>query len=239
MAIDTQKLMKYSGLFGLGLVLLGGILYYRERKAAGQGLFGLGHPGYQPGRFEEAPIVESHQYGNMRTELRESADMPIQQRIASIQKMIEKGVTDPNMTKLAMQITAHCPERDGMCEGKAIYKYVKKHMRYTGDVSPILRSNGKVEGIDRYATPQRSLEFGAGDCDDQVAVVGTLASSIGLLTRLRVTAQSGEEDYSHIYPIIGLDKFNPTYFVAVDTTLPGTRKFGVEYPSARQMDFDA
>jgi hypothetical protein len=239
MPFDSQRLLKYSGFVGLGMIVLGGFLYWRHRKAQGQGLFGLGLGSYRPGRFEEAPVVESHRFGNMQTELRESADMPIEQRIASIQKMIEKGVMDPNMTKLAMKITAHCPERDGKCEAKAIYKYVKKHMRYTGDVAPIKRSNGSVEGIDRYATPQRSLEFGGGDCDDQVAVVATLGSSIGLVTRLRVTAQPGEDDYSHIYPIIGLPKFAPTQFVAVDTTLPGMSKFGVEYPSARQMDFDA
>src|ERR1700730_5164735 len=136
MPIDTQKLLKYSGLFGVGLALLGGILYYRERKAAGKGLFGLGDS-YRPGRFNEAPIVDSYDDGDMKTTLRESADMPIEERIASIQKLIEKSVMDPQMRKLAFDITKSCPERDGVCEAKKIYKWVKKNVKYQGDIAPI------------------------------------------------------------------------------------------------------
>lgn len=241
MPIDSQQLLKYSGFVGLGLVVVGGFLYYRERQQATLGLTsGLGRNGYTPGRYQEAPFVSSRTRNGMTATLRESAgEMPIEQRIASIQKMVAEGVEDPEMRRLAFAITKHCAERDGMCEAKAIYKWMRKNVKYSGDVAPIKRANGETEGIDLYQSGKRTVQFGAGDCDDQSALVATLASVIGLTTRLRVTGQPGESDYSHIYPVVGLEKFAPTYWVAVDTTLPGRNKFGVEYPNSMQRDFDA
>jgi len=229
-----QSWVKLTGLFGLGLVAFGVYFYFRDKKQSG-----LANRRYYPGRFGEAPAIDSFTDGNMTTIMRASPDMPIEQRIGSIQKMIEKSVQDPEMTKLAMQITKHCPDRDGMCEAKAIYKAVKKQVRYQGDIAPIKMSNGQVEGIDRYVSARRTWEFQGADCDDQVILIATLASVIGLTTRLRVSAESPDEDYSHVYPVVLLPKFSPTYGVAVDTTLPGTNKFGVEYPAAKVADFDA
>lgn len=240
MPFDSHRLLKYSGFVGLGLIAIGGLMYYRERQTLGLTNGLSGRHAYSPGRFQEAPAVGGTTRGGMQTTIRESSgDMPIEQRIASIQKMIEAGVEDPEMRALAFKITAKCPERDGMCEAKAIYKWMRKHVKYSGDVSPIMRGNGQVEGIDLYQSGKRTVQFGGGDCDDQSALVATLASVIGLTTRLRVTAQEGDDDYSHIYPVVLLPKFSPSYGVAVDTTLPGMNKFGVEYPSVKSQDFDA
>lgn len=246
MTIDSERLLKYSGLFGLGLIVVGGFLWYREKKTLGlvNGFAGLGLNGshrYSPGKFSEAPITDQRKSGGMIATTREtSGDMPIEQRIASIQAMIEASATDPKVRQLAFRITKHCKERDGLCEAKAIYKWMRKNVKYSGDISPIKRSNGETEGIDLYQKPAITLfDFQAGDCDDQTAAVASLASAIGLTARLRVTQSQGDDDWSHIYPVVLLDKFNPTYAVAVDTTLPGWNKFGVEYPSVKSMDFDA
>lgn len=234
---DSKRFAKWSGLFGLGLVVAGGFLYYRDsRRAAGKGLFG-----YQPGRFMEAPAIDSFSDGNMKTVLRQSTsqEMPIEERIASIQKLVEKSVMDPEMRKLAIRITRNCPERDGLCEAKAIYKYVKKNVRYTGDIASIKMSNGETEGIDLYQSARRTLELGAGDCDDMSIVTSTLLASIGITPRLRVTAEDANSDWGHIYTTAQLPKFSPTYAVALDATLPGSNKFGVEMPAGKIQDFDA
>lgn len=239
--MKTSTVMKLSGLLGASLIVFGGIMLYRDRKRQG-----LGNYRQVSGRFAEAPMLDRYHddESNAVTTLRGAENLTIEQRIGSIQKMIEKSVMDPEMTRLAMKITEHCPERDGKCEAKAIYKWVKQHVRYTGDVAPIKMSNGDVEGIDRYATARRTIEYGSGDCDDQVTVVATLTSSIGLLSKLRVTAECPDpaqcED-GHIYPVVALPKFSdsPTNFVALDTTLPGSYNFGVEAPSARITDYDA
>ena len=228
-----MKTSTFMGLLGLGLAVIGGALYYQERKRSG--LMGR----YTPGKFAEAPVIDSYSDGETTTTLRASNNMTVEERIGSIQKMIEKSVMDPQMRKLAMQITAGCPERDGRCEAKAIYKWVKKNVRYTGDVAPIKMSTGDVEGIDLYQSARKTIEYGGGDCDDQVGVVGTLASVIGLTTRLRVTSEEPGGEPSHIYGVVGLPKFDPSSWIAVDTTLPGSYNFGVEGGSGEVTDFDA
>jgi hypothetical protein len=226
--------LKISCWLGVGLLATGIYLYWREKK-----LQGLGGHRYMAGRFAEAPVVDSYSDGNMQTVLRASPDMPIQQRIASIQKMVEKSVQDPEMRKLAGSLTRHCGDRDGMCEAKAIYKAVKKRVRYVGDIAPVKMANGDVEGIDLYQSARRTWDMQIGDCDDQTILIETLLSVIGITARSRVTAETPDADDSHIYPIALLPKFSPSYAVALDTTLPGSNKFGVEVSPGRITDFDA
>lgn len=237
MAIDSDKLIKYSAVAGVGLLVVGIILLWRQRQALG---LGDATPyRYVSGQAEEAPVVSSYSDGNMSTEIRASDDMPIEQRVATIQRKIHEGAQDPQMRKLALAITASCPERDGLCEAKAIYKAVKKRIRYTGDIAPIKHPDGSVDGIDLYQSARRTWEFQGGDCDDQVILNSVLLAHNGITPRLRVTAESPDADDSHIYSVALLPKFQPAYAVALDTTLPGSNKFGVEVPPGRVTDFDA
>lgn len=236
MAIDPDKLIKYSAVAGVGLIVVGGILLYRQRKGIG---LGSANYRYVRGMAEEAPVISQFSDGSMSTEIRASEDMPIEQRVATIQRKVHEGVQDPYMRQLALQITAGCPERDGYCEAKAIYKAVKKRVRYTGDVAPIKHPDGSVEGIDLYQSARRTWEFRGGDCDDQVILNAVLLAHNGITPRLRVTAEDPNGDDGHIYGVALLPKFQPAYAVALDTTLPGSNKFGTEVPAGRVTDFDA
>ncbi len=220
-------------LFGLGLAAVAGYFYYRKRTGS------LGRPRFVPGRVPQAPVIDGYSDGNMKTTLRASKTMPIEERLASIQDLVHKSVQDPEMRKLALQITASCPERDGECEARAVYDFVKANVRYTGDVAPIAFPNGEVEGIDLYQSARRTVEFGGGDCDDQDILIATLLALNGITPRMRVIREEGGEDWSHIYPIAGLPKNSPSGWIALDTTLPGNNKFGVEVPYAEALDFPA
>jgi hypothetical protein len=235
--VNTDRLVKLSALVGLGLFALGGIMAYRRKRSlAGAGLRGR----LVSGRVAQAALVGSFNDGTMKTELRADRDMPIEQRLASIQDLVHKSVQDPKMRKLALHITSKCPERDGLCEAKAIYQAVKARVRYTGDIAPIKQgSKGPVEGIDLYQSAWRTWEFGGGDCDDQSILVATLLALNGIEPRLRVTAESKSTDWSHIYPFGLLPKGSSSGKpVVLDTTLPGNR-FGAEVPFAKNLDFPA
>jgi transglutaminase-like putative cysteine protease len=225
---------KQWGLVGLGVALLGGYFIYRQRKTAS-----LGRVRFMSKRYEEAPAIDGYSDGNMRTTLRASEGMPIEERLASIQKLVHKSVQDPEMRKLALKITSQCPERDGECEARAVYNFVKDNVRYTGDVAPIKFPNGDVEGIDLYQSARRTLEFGGGDCDDQSVLIATLLALNGITPRLRVMKESKSDDWSHIFPLAGLPKNGPSKWVALDTTLPGRNKYAVEVPYAEALDFPA
>ncbi|MGH7175767.1 MAG: transglutaminase-like domain-containing protein, partial [Tepidisphaeraceae bacterium] len=214
---------KQWGLIGLGVVLVGGVILYRRRKSGG-----LGRVRFIGQRFAEAPAIDGYSDGNMRTTMRASEAMPIEERLASIQQLVHKSVQDPEMRKLALSITAQCPERDGECEARAVYAFVKDNVRYTGDVAPIKFPNGEVEGIDLYQSARRTLEFGGGDCDDQSVLIATLLALNGITPRLRVMKEGKSDDWSHIFPLAGLPKMSPSEWVALDTTLPGRNKFGTQ-----------
>lgn len=227
---NVDRLTLFTGLTGLGLLVTGIVMHQRQKKSLGLSL----------GRAKQASVVDSYSDGNMRTELRSDPEMPIEQRLATIQDKVVKSVQDPEMRKIALKITSKCPERDGLCEARAVYDYVKRNVRYTGDIAPIaMGAGGPVEGIDLYQSARRTIEFGGGDCDDQTILVATLLALNGITPRLRVVKQSRNEDWSHIYPVAMLPKFSPSKSVALDTTLPGADKFGVEAPHAKSKDFAA
>ena len=232
--MDLKNVMKISAVAGAGMIVVGAFLYYRERKAA-QALQGL-RGGRYLGDAEEAPVVGGYSNGGMRTQLRASRDMPIEQRLATIQRKVRESVQDPEMRKLALQITSKCPERDKVCEAKAIYHATKKRIRYTGDVAPVVWEDGSIEGIDLYQSARRTwFDMLGGDCDDQAILNSTLLSLNGIPAMLRVTAESHLDDWSHIYAVGQLGNMT----LALDTTLPGKNRFGVEAPYAKKKDFPA
>jgi hypothetical protein len=152
-------------LLGIGAAAVFGYFIYRRQGG------GLGRARLASGRARQAPVVDGYSDGNMKTTLRMSEDMPIEERLASIQDLVYKSIQDPEMRKLALQITSSCPARDGQCEAEAIYNYVKNTVRYSGDIAPIAWPDGNVEGIDLYQSARRTLlDMHAGDC----LPVGTL-----------------------------------------------------------------
>lgn len=228
MAKDRLGLLLALGGLAVGV---GGAIYLARH----QGKVALGR--VVTGRAARPPLVGERSEGGMRVRHYRSARMPIEQRVRLIQDRVWEGIQDPRMRKLALAITKNCPERDGLCEAKAVYNYVKSRTRYTGDIAPVaMGAGGPVESVDLFQSAQRTLEFGGGDCDDHVALGAVLMSLNGIETRLRVTAERVFADWGHIYPVVGLPKTAPTKWIAADTTLPGSR-FGVEVPFGKNLDY--
>lgn len=233
----TNTLAWISGLTGLGLLVLGGVAY--KKQAAGIAGLGFGRGRHFRGRAPEAPMIGRYSSNGMTTTLREQPNMPIEVRVASIQKAIEKSIQDPQMRAISLKATAHCPERDGVCEAKAIYDFIKARVRYTGDIAPIKWADGSVEGVDLFQTARRTLEFGGGDCDDQNILAATMLAHNGITPRLRVVKTRGASDWEHIFAGALLPKGGGDKFYALDTTLPGNDHFGREPSYHRFVDFDA
>jgi len=169
----TSRNKKRLGIAIGAAAIIGGLVYFgrRQRHLAGLGLF---KPKYRlvTKRFAPAPLVGSFEAGGMRTEHRRSAEMPIEERVASIQDLVWKGVQDGRMRKLGLALTQHCPERDEQCEIKAIYDHMKsrgtdglRNYRYAYDIAPVkMGRNGPVEGVDLFQSARRTTEMRAGDC---------------------------------------------------------------------------
>lgn len=205
-------------------------------------LGGLGYLFYRRngGLLGRSTVYTPTRRGGMTMTHYRHPKMPIKERIRILQDLTWDSVNDPRNRKLALQATQKCPERDGMCEAKAVYDTIKKKIRYTGDVAPLkMGADGPIEGVDLFQSAYRTWEFGGGDCDDHSILAATLLSHNGIPAKFRVTAPTLMGDYSHIYVLAGLPKMQPTKWVPIDTTLPGNDKFGYEVPYGRKSDFPA
>jgi hypothetical protein len=137
------------------------------------------------------------------------------------------SLKDPRMRQIGLAVTQGCPARNDMCELAAIYEFVKRNVRYTGDIT----------NKDTFQSAWRTLQIGGGDCDDMAPLNAVLAMENGFTCKFRITSNTGAT-WDHIYTLAGVPKMSPRRWVALDTTLPGQNKFGVEPPRAKKEDFD-
>lgn len=222
--MDRDKWALAAIIGGAALAAVGTMVYVSSRRSGG-----LAGPGLLKGRKSAGGMTLSHYRGRM----------PISKRVKILQDLTWQSVQDPRMRKLALEITSGCAARDGNCEAKAIYDWIRKNIRYTGDVAPIKQGHrGPYEGVDLFQSAYRTTEFGGGDCDDHSVLAATLLTLNGISARFRVTARAPKAEFSHIYTMAGLPKMSPDSWVAVDSTLPGNR-YGVEAPHGRRADFKA
>lgn len=138
------------------------------------------------------------------------------------------SIRDPEMRRIGLAVTEVCNARDDRCELMAIYDFVKRNIRYTGD----------VKDKDTFQSGYRTMQMAGGDCDDHAILCSVLAMVNGFTTKFRITSNYGDS-WDHIYCLAGLPKLGPRSFIALDTTLPGSTdlRFGKEPPRAKFRDF--
>jgi hypothetical protein len=107
-----------------------------------------------------------------------------------IGRMVSDAAHRPGIRQLAIQIvtTAGVTGKDQYSQAVALFQWVKNNIGYIGD----------IRGIETVAHPLVTLQSGAGDCDDQAALVSALAESIGIPTRLKVVGNH-PDCFQHIF----------------------------------------
>ncbi len=121
----------------------------------------------------------------------------IEQRVAFVHEQMVKGTRDPVIYALAREVLSRqdangnwkVREKDNWGEVQALFWEVRKRVRYTWDPTD----------FDAFATPRKTLALKAGDCDDQVALLGALLRSVGYKVRSRIVQTKGETNWNHIY----------------------------------------
>ena len=89
-------------------------------------------------------------------------------------------------------------------EVRAVHEYVRKNIRYRRDVN----------GVETLSTPIKTLEYRAGDCDDQAVLVATLLEAIGHPTRFVAIKLNHLGPFVHVYTET---KIGPKWY-SVETT---------------------
>lgn len=72
-----------------------------------------------------------------------------------------------------MQVLSVVPQKSWLAEVRAIQEFVRDQIRYTRD----------VRDVETLATPDKTLEFLQGDCDDKSVLVASMLESVGHPTR--------------------------------------------------------
>ena len=86
----------------------------------------------------------------------------------------------PRIITLARMLTARLPPKDWYGEIVAVHMYVRDTIRYVQD----------VDGVETLATPDRTLEEMAGDCDDKSLLLAALLGAIGHPSRFVAVGES-------------------------------------------------
>lgn len=165
----------------------------------------------------------------------------LEDRVRLLQKLVSHGeaafdrnsppfgsVRDPEMRRIGLAAVEVCKARDDRCELMAIFDFVKRNIRYTGD----------VRDKDTFQSGYRTMQMAGGDCDDHAILCAVLAKVNGFEPKFRITSNYGTS-WDHIYCVVGLPKLEPRSYIALDTTLPGSTdaRFGKEPPRAKFRDF--
>lgn len=81
----------------------------------------------------------------------------LEDRVAKLRDLVYAttgGLRDPLMRQIGLLVTRHCPPRDDMCELQAVFDYVVKNIRYTGDI--VFK--------DTFQSALRTQQYHGGDC---------------------------------------------------------------------------
>ena len=105
-----------------------------------------------------------------------------------MRSIIDRAKVDPRVMTAAHSIIYLQLERDELGECKALFDYVRDHIRYVRD----------VVGIETLCDPAMTLQRKIGDCDDQTMLLCALLESSGYPTRLVMTGYE-TDDWEHVY----------------------------------------
>lgn len=109
--------------------------------------------------------------------------------VSAMRGMVRRYKSHPAIRNAALSITFTTPERDQLAEVDALFSFVRDHIRYVRD----------VRGIETLATPTKTLEMKAGDCDDQSTLLAAMLESLGYRTRFVIVAFNGSPYFAHVY----------------------------------------
>lgn len=87
----------------------------------------------------------------------------------------------------ARQLLADLPPRKFVAEVKALHAFVRDQIRYLKD--PV--------GVELVQTPEKTLEYGQGDCDDKATLLAALLESAGHPARFVAIGLNGGP-FSHV-----------------------------------------
>lgn len=120
-------------------------------------------------------------------------------------KMVLAYRASPVVRVTAQSIVKDCPNRDRVCQIKALHAFVRDNIKYLPD----------VRDVETIQTPDYTLRMGSADCDDSSVLLASLAESVGFQARFLAIAVRGG-GFSHVSSQVMLG----TRWVNLETIVP-------------------
>lgn len=107
-----------------------------------------------------------------------------------MRSMVRAAVRDPSqrVRETALHLVADHGERKWLSEISALHSFVRDQIRYVRD--PV--------GLESVATPDKTMDYRQGDCDDKSTLLAALLESIGHPARFVAVGFNGQP-FSHVY----------------------------------------
>ena len=143
-------------------------------------------------------------------------DQGTQDTLEAMGALAVQAAHDPQFVDHARAIVAHLPSKDYLGQARAIFKHVKKTVRYVYDPLAL-----------EVLTDPRWLLFvvGSGDCDEHAALIAALGMAVGLGGAFRTVGLKDDQTdptkpppWSHVYALLGVPKGQDVEWLAADTT---------------------
>jgi hypothetical protein len=88
-------------------------------------------------------------------------------------RLVRDGKKNLTIRLAAVSLLRECNQKNYSCEVKILHGFVRDFIRYVQD----------IRDVETIATPEKTLEFAAGDCDDKAVLLASMLESIGHPTR--------------------------------------------------------
>lgn len=111
----------------------------------------------------------------------------------------------------------------------AIHGLIRRNIHYLED--PL--------HFDTFDSADRTIELGFGDCDDIAIVAGAVFLHAGYPVRIKVIRTAGNEDFHHVYILVGTPKQAPHTWTPVDPAYyeePGEEAPGIQEHKIYDLD---
>jgi hypothetical protein len=124
-------------------------------------------------------------------------DAGIRETLQRMKGLARKGAHHATVMKVSRSLVGSnhplgkVPVRDQKGETARLLDWTQKNIRWTPDI-------GDAETL---MAPHRTIQFGAGDCDDSAMVLAALATSIGIPNRFKAIAANEQwpQEFTHVY----------------------------------------
>jgi transglutaminase-like putative cysteine protease len=113
----------------------------------------------------------------------------VKDTLAEMRNFARASVRDPQqiVRELTLSLVLNLPERDYGAEITALHAFVRDNIRYVQD----------PEDLELVATPEKTLEYRQGDCDDKSTLLAAMLTSINHPARFAAIGLNGQP-FSHV-----------------------------------------